>query len=100
MKIPTLAALGILCAVEGADKKPTSATYVTADDIQATLKRAPEGTVSDQQIRVIDVGKVNVGIGVVYRSQKAPQQAVEHDQITEVYHVMEGSGPIATRGTM
>jgi quercetin dioxygenase-like cupin family protein len=100
MKKATLPALAILFALAAADKKPTQATYVTSDDVQATLKRAPEGTVSDQQIRVIDVGKVNVGIGAVYRSQKAPQQAVEHDQMTEVYHVMEGSGTLVTGGTI
>src|SRR5260370_1191347 len=100
MKKATPAALAILLALSAADKKPTSATYVPSDDVQATLKRAPEGTVSDQQIRVVDVGRVNVGIGAVYRSQKAPQQAVEHDQMTEVYHVMEGSGTLVTGGAI
>ena len=100
MKKATLTALAILFALAAADKKPTSASYVTNDDIQATLQRAPEGTVSDQQIRVIDVGKVNVAVGAVYRSQKAPQQAVEHDKTTEIYHVIEGSGTLVTGGTI
>jgi mannose-6-phosphate isomerase-like protein (cupin superfamily) len=66
--------------------------------VEATLRRAPEVSVTDQQIRVADVGKVNVGVGVVYRSAKATQAAVEHDQMTEVYHIMEGSGVLVTGG--
>jgi sigma-B regulation protein RsbQ len=77
-----------------------SATHVSNDDVQGTLKRAPENSVSDQQIRVVDVGKVNVGIGAVYRSAKATQAAVEHDQMTEVYHIIEGSGTLVTGGTI
>src|SRR6266851_8443996 len=100
MKKATLPALAILLALAAADKKPTSATYVTNDDVQATLKRAPENSVSDQQIRVVDVGKYNVAIGVVYRSAKAVQAAVEHDQVTEVYTIMEGSGTLVTGGTL
>lgn len=87
-------------ALFAADTKPASAVYVTSADIQATLKRAPENSVTDQQIRVIDVGQVNVGVGVVYRSANATQVAVEHDQMTEVYHIIEGSGTLVTGGTI
>jgi mannose-6-phosphate isomerase-like protein (cupin superfamily) len=91
------AALFVLSA---ADTKPTSATYVTHDDVQATLKRAAPDSVADQQIRVVDAGKSNVCIGVVYRSAKATQSAVEHDHVTEVYHIIEGSGTLVTGGTL
>jgi mannose-6-phosphate isomerase-like protein (cupin superfamily) len=100
MRKAILGALGILAVLFAADSKPGSATYVINEDIQATLKRAPEGSVSDQQIRVIDVGKVNVAVGAVYRSAKAPQLAVEHDQTTEIYHIMEGSGTLVTGGAI
>jgi mannose-6-phosphate isomerase-like protein (cupin superfamily) len=73
---------------------------VSSGDVQATLKRAPENSVSDQQIRVVDVGKYNVAIGVVYRSAKAVQAAVEHDQVTEVYTIMDGSGTLVTGGAL
>jgi mannose-6-phosphate isomerase-like protein (cupin superfamily) len=95
-----LASFTVLSALSGADTKPALATYVTNDDVQATLKRAPENSVSDQQIRVVDTGKSNVCVGVVYRSAKAAQAAVEHDQVTEVYTIMEGSGTLVTGGTL
>jgi mannose-6-phosphate isomerase-like protein (cupin superfamily) len=92
------ALLTILSAL-AADTR-TTATYVPSSDVQATLKRAPENSVSDQQIRVVDVGKYNIAVGAVYRSVKAVQAAVEHDQITEVYTIMEGSGTLVTGGTL
>jgi mannose-6-phosphate isomerase-like protein (cupin superfamily) len=95
-----LGALAVLFALSAADTKPTSATYVTNGDVQATLRRAPENSVADQQIRVVDLGKYNVGVGVVHRSAKATQSAVEHDQVTEIYHIIEGSGTLVTGGTL
>jgi len=90
----------VLSALSSADSKPASATYVSSGDVQATVKRAPENSVSDQQIRVVDAGQYNVAVGVVYRSAKAVQAAVAHDQVTEVYTIMEGSGTLVTGGTM
>lgn len=99
MQKATLAVLLIAGALFAADKKST-ATYVTKEDVQATLKRAPENGVSDQQIRVVDVGKGNVAVGVVNRPGKGNQGAIEHDQVTEVYQILEGSGTLVTGGKM
>jgi mannose-6-phosphate isomerase-like protein (cupin superfamily) len=100
MKKLPFAIFTVLSALSAADTKTAIVTYVPSGDVQATLKRAPENSVSDQQIRVVDVGKYNVAIGVVYRSAKAVQAAVEHDQVTEVYTIMEGSGMLVTGGTL
>jgi mannose-6-phosphate isomerase-like protein (cupin superfamily) len=64
------------------------------------LKRAPPGSVSDQQVRVVDIGKAHVALGAVYRSAKAKQGAVFHDQVSEMYYILEGSGTIVTGGTL
>lgn len=87
-----------LLALTAADTKPTEATYITNAEIQATLKKAPADSARDQQVRVVDVGKTNVGVGVVYRSEKANQSAVAHDNITEVYEIIEGTGTMITGG--
>ena len=80
---------------------PTSATDVTKADILETLKRAPPDGVADQQIRVVDMGKYNVAVGVLHRSAKpARQGAISHTQVTEVYYILEGSGTLVTGGTM
>jgi mannose-6-phosphate isomerase-like protein (cupin superfamily) len=54
--------------------------------------------VSDQQVRAADVGKSHVDVGVVYRSgTQAPGSAVaEHDLVSEVYYVLDGSATLVT----
>ena len=97
--------LKILCLASCAsvllaqDAHPTcnkcSGTYIGSDEIQAYLKRAPADAVSDQQARAVDVGKSNVDIGVVYRGKQTAGGAVaEHDQVSEVYHVIDGSATL------
>ena len=98
MKKTVFGILAGLVIVAAADTKPKSATYVTSEEMQATLKKAPPDSATDQQVRVVDVGKVNVGVGVVYRSAKAAQSAVEHDNLTEVYEILEGTGTLMTGG--
>jgi mannose-6-phosphate isomerase-like protein (cupin superfamily) len=77
-----------------------SAVDVTNADIRATLKQAPPDGVMDQQIRVVDIGKYNVAVGVLHRAAKARQTAIEHAQVTEVYHIIEGTGTFVTGGQM
>src|SRR5207249_10761085 len=72
------------------------ATYVKNEELQAYLKRVPPATmVADQQVRAINVGKSNVDIGVVYRGKLTGNSPVaEHDQVSEVYHVIDGGGTL------
>jgi mannose-6-phosphate isomerase-like protein (cupin superfamily) len=76
------------------------AVDVTNADLRATLKAAPPAGVMDQQIRVVDIGKYNVAVGVLHRAAAAKQSAISHAQVTEVYHIMEGSGTFVTGGEM
>lgn len=90
----------VMSAASAANTTPASGVHVSNETIQATLKKAPANSVTDQQIRVVDVGKANVGIGVVHRSAAAAQTAIEHDELTEVYHVIRGSATLVTGGTL
>jgi mannose-6-phosphate isomerase-like protein (cupin superfamily) len=92
------------------EMKPTcnrcSATYISSTELQAFLQRAPSlintragsaGDVSDQQVRAVDVGKTNVDIGVVYRrALTGPSPVAEHDHVSEVYYIIEGSATLVT----
>ena len=90
-----------LCAQE---TKPTcnhcSASYMSSAELQAFLQRAPSrlnGDVSDQQVRAVDIGKSNVDIGVVYRRKlTAVSPVAEHDLVSEVYYIMDGSATLVT----
>ena len=101
--IPIMAAVVFaLCAQE---TKPScnhcSATYISNDELQAYLKRAPArivaNDVSDQQVRAIDIGKSNVDIGIVYRRPLSGESPVaEHYLVSEVYHIIDGSATLVT----
>ncbi len=97
-RIATLAAVALTLRLAAQDPKPTCnqcpATYVEQSEIQAYAKRAMDNHLTDQQIRSVDIGKSQLGIGVVYRGKldQTPKNAVaEHDFISEVYHVIEGT---------
>lgn len=97
-------------AAYGQQSKPTcnhcSATYINGTEIEAFLKRAPgmintragsAGDVTDQQVRALDVGKTNVDIGVVYRrTLTGPSAVAEHDLVSEVYYILDGSATLVT----
>ena len=100
-KIPGMIALGLAaaCALPAQDTRPScnkcSGTYITSDEIQAYLKRSPrDAVVTDQQVRAVDVGKSNVDVGVVYRNSAASGAVAEHDLVSEVYHVIDGSATL------
>ena len=90
----------VLLALVSHAAPPTSATYVTGSDIANLLKQMPAQAVSDQQIRMLDAGGYNVGVGAVSRPQSAKQTGIEHDKMTEVYYVLEGAGTLVTGGTL
>jgi mannose-6-phosphate isomerase-like protein (cupin superfamily) len=91
-----------LCAQ---DVQPTCSncpgTYIPKAELQAYVNRAIAGgaAVNDQQVRAVDIGKANVDIGIVYRTKLAAPVAdsvAEHDQVSEVYHVIDGSATLVT----
>jgi len=81
-----------------------TATYVANAEVQATVQKTPTLPVSDQAIRIVSInGEYNVALGVVHRARTVGQptpNGIEHSQITEIYHVIEGSGTLVTGGTL
>jgi mannose-6-phosphate isomerase-like protein (cupin superfamily) len=90
-------------ALSAQDVQPTCkncpGTYIPSEEIQAYAKRAVATKVIDQQVRAVDIGKSNVDIGLVYRGKlaaPAPDAVAEHDQVSEVYHIIDGSATLVT----
>jgi mannose-6-phosphate isomerase-like protein (cupin superfamily) len=100
----SLSILAVLFALStAAEPNPNSATFVTAAEVRATLEKASPSAVSDQAIRMVDLGGLgyNVGISVVSRPKSSTQGGpVEHDKVTEIYHVIAGSGTLVTGGKL
>jgi len=100
------AALGMVAlmfALSAQDVKPTcnhcSATYIPTDELQAYVQRAVANGLVDQQVRSVDIGKSQIGIGMVHRGKldaPAPNSVAEHDLISEVYHIIDGSATLVT----
>jgi mannose-6-phosphate isomerase-like protein (cupin superfamily) len=104
--MPTVLAFLLALAQTGATPNPAidltrPATDVLASAIAATLKNAPPTSVSDQAIRVVDMGGYNVGIYVVNRPKTTVQGAILHDnRISEIYYMLEGAGTLVTGGKL
>jgi mannose-6-phosphate isomerase-like protein (cupin superfamily) len=100
--IATLGFCGALIA-QGDDPQPTCkmcpGTYIPLDELQAYTKKAIAEHLVDQQVRDIDIGKSHVGIGMVYRGKltgPAAESVAEHDFVSEVYHIIDGSATLVT----
>lgn len=77
------------------------AVHIPKADVDSTLERAPKSGSSDQEIRTVDMGAYNVGVALVHRAATpGPQGALSHTFITEIYHVLKGSGTLVTGGTL
>ncbi len=86
------------------DHSKATATFVSNAEIGAVLAPAATGAVADDVLRVVPIdGEYNVGVSVVRRVKvngKTPPDAILHHDVTEIYHVLEGSGILITGGTI
>lgn len=86
---------------QGDNPQPTCkmcpGTYIPLDEIQGYISKAIAEKRIDQQVRDVDIGKAHVGIGLVYRGKlaaPAAESVAEHDLVSEVYHIIEGTGTL------
>jgi mannose-6-phosphate isomerase-like protein (cupin superfamily) len=87
--------------VNPTDPQPTCTmcpgTYIPLAELESYTKKAIAEKLVDQQVRDIDIGKANVGIGMVHRGKldKPGENSVaEHDQVSEVYHIVDGTATL------
>ena len=79
--------------------KGCPASYISNEELQAYLQRAVARNQIDQQVRAVDIGKSGVAVGMVHRTKldkPAAASVAEHDQVSEVYHVISGSATLVT----
>ena len=71
--------------------------YIPLSELQAYTKKAIADKLVDQQVRDIEIGKAHIGIGMVHRgklTEPAKDSVAEHDQVSEVYHIIDGSATL------
>src|SRR5450631_2061538 len=99
--------IGAVCALSAVmaqgDPQPTCkmcpGTYIPKSEVEAYIAKAVAENLIDQQARDIDIGKAHIGIGVVHRGKlttPAPESVAEHDLVSEVYHIIDGSATLVT----
>src|SRR5262245_20934272 len=83
------------------DPQPTCAMcpgyYIPVSELQAYTQKAVAEGLLDQQVRDVNIGKAHVGIGMVHRVKldaPARDSVAEHDQVSEVYHIIDGSATL------
>jgi mannose-6-phosphate isomerase-like protein (cupin superfamily) len=88
---------GRLSAQEGvASCRMCPSTYLPRGEIaqyEALGRRQP--SLIDQQMRALDIGKAQVEVALVHRTKldaPAPRSVATHDQVSEVYYILSGSG--------
>jgi mannose-6-phosphate isomerase-like protein (cupin superfamily) len=101
--VVVIAASPFAAVIAQQDPQPTCkmcpATYIQNEEIQAYVKKAMAEKLTDQQVRDVELGKAHVGVGVVHRGKlaaPAPASVAEHDFVSEVYHVIDGSATLVT----
>jgi mannose-6-phosphate isomerase-like protein (cupin superfamily) len=102
--VPVIAMLGLMMSpamAQSADPQPTctmcEGVYVPAAEIAAYSEKAVAEHRIDQQVRDIDIGKAHIALGVEHRGKldrAGPQAVAEHDQVSEVYHILDGSATL------
>jgi len=95
------AACAVAALVAQGDPQPTCkmcpGTYIPKSEIDAYTQKAIAEKLTDQQVRDVEIGKAHIGIGVVHRGKlasPAPESVAEHDQVSEVYHIIDGTATL------
>ena len=104
--LPVLAVCLAVCpAIARAESPapPQVAFDIPKADIDLLLKNAPPAV--DQQIRVVDMGEYNLGVGIIHRGPTNdkpgdPITGPYHDFTAETYIILSGGGVLTTTGTI
>lgn len=81
---------------------PNIAFDIPKTDVDLVLKDAPPSP-PDRQLRVVDMGKYNLGVGIIHRGPTNdkpgdPIAMIYHDYTAETYIITSGAGMLTTGG--
>lgn len=89
-----------LLLVLQAGGNPLPGTDIKEADIQAAVEEVIAAGITDTTIRTVDAGGHHVGVGVVHRAAGGTTGGAIHNLVSEVYHVLGGSGILVTGGRL
>ena len=83
---------------------PNRATLILDADMQAQLKLMIDNKLQDEAVRIVPAGEGNLGVFLIrLNPTPTPQEPVTlmtHNDIAEVYYVLEGEGILYHGGTL
>lgn len=101
MKRFIFVAVTLLLSSYASAQTPPPAVDVNAAEIKAFIDKLPKDRVSDQPIRVAEVGGYKVGVYGVFRPKAVPGDAIRHEtSVTEIYYMLEGTATLVTGGKL
>lgn len=97
MLVPLLLVWGFALPQEPAPPPKPPATFVAAAEIDATLRQSIANNTLDTRVALAAGARGIVRVGIVHRKTQEPR-ALVHDELTEIYQIVEGSGTLVTGG--
>ncbi len=100
----TLAALAMtlsldVLAAEQAPQAPIPVVFISKEEHDAVLKESIAKNAVDTPIKATDVPGGKAAVAMLYRS-KPEVSALIHNDVTETYYILSGSGTIVTGGSL
>jgi mannose-6-phosphate isomerase-like protein (cupin superfamily) len=86
----------LLALIQSQEAAP--ATYIDGADVETTMNQSAANNRLDTKVKEAAVKGGIVRVGVVYRTKPEPR-ALLHNDLTEIYHIVKGSGTVLTGGT-
>ena len=99
--MPTMLSLLLLLLLAQAAlpaQSPAPAAVVPAETVDATMRQSIANNTLDTKMNETSVKGGVVRIGIVHRTKPEPR-ALLHNDLTEIYQIISGSGTLFTGGT-
>jgi mannose-6-phosphate isomerase-like protein (cupin superfamily) len=77
---------------------PAPATIVSSVELDATMRRSVANNTLDTKVAETPVEGGLIRVGIIHRT-RAETRALVHQELTEIYQIIEGSGTLVTGGT-
>ena len=95
-----LTLIAFMLALATGEPQAASGTFITAEEIAATLKQSIANNTVDQPIKLAEIPGGHKASLAMLRRTKAETTALIHDYVTEIYQIVEGSGTLVTGGLL
>ena len=78
-------------------KNPAPAILVSAETVDGTMRQSMASNTLDKKMAETPVKGGIVRVGMIYRTKPEPR-ALLHNELTEIYQIIQGSGTLFTGG--